>query len=229
MGLNWKMATGRMKRFNLSRWLWGLAVILTIFSQTAWAQKVSLVGIFGSGKAVLVIDGGPPRTLVPGQSLNGVRLLKISRNTVTVDISGKIQEVSLGDHGGMSTTGSGKHSVTLIADSLGHFRGEGAINGHSVSFLVDTGASAVTMDSSTAEQLGLDLHGAVQGMVGTANGVVQSLRISLESVRLGDVTLYNVDGFIVQSNMPGVLLGASFLNRMEMHRDGNTMVLTQRY
>lgn len=223
------MATGRMKRFELSGWLWGVAAILTIFVHSAQAQEVSLVGIFGAGKAVLVVDGGSPRTLAPGQSVNGVKLLKISRNAVTVEVSGQTRDITLGDRGGMSTTAGAKRSVTLIADSLGHFRGEGSINGHSVSFLVDTGASAVTMDSKTAAQLGLDLHGAVQGMVGTANGIVQSLRVSLGAVRLGDVTLYNVDGFIVQSNMPGVLLGASFLNRMEMHRDGNTMVLTQRY
>ncbi|MGL4409523.1 MAG: retropepsin-like aspartic protease family protein, partial [Zoogloea sp.] len=63
----------------------------------------------------------------------------------------------------------------------------------------------------------------------TANGVVQAWRVKLDTVQVGDVTLRNVDGIVHGADMPFVLLGMSFLNRMEMRRDGNTMVLRQRY
>jgi len=64
----------------------------------------------------------------------------------------------------------------------------------------------------------------------TANGVVATYKVKLDEVRLSDVTLNNVDGMVHADNsLPVVLLGMSFLNRMEMKRDGEKMVLTKRY
>jgi aspartyl protease family protein len=64
----------------------------------------------------------------------------------------------------------------------------------------------------------------------TANGVVPTYKVKLDEVRLGDVTLNNVDGMVHEDNsLPVVLLGMSFLNRMEMKRDGEKMVLTKRF
>ena len=119
--------------------------------------------------------------------------------------------------------------MTLVADGHGHFSGVGTINGAEVSFLVDTGASAVTLDMATARRIGLELGRAEQGIAGTANGVVSTLNVKLDRVSLGGVTLRNVDAMVVQASLPQVLLGESFLNRMAMLREGSTMVLTQRY
>ena len=54
-------------------------------------------------------------------------------------------------------------------------------------------------------------------------------KVQLDTVRVGDVTLHNVDALIHQTEMPIALLGMSFLNRMEMQRDGSTMTLKKRF
>ena len=66
-------------------------------------------------------------------------------------------------------------------------------------------------------------------MVNTANGQAAVVRVKLDSVRVGDIVLNNVDALVHQQDMPLTLLGMSFLNRMEMQRDGQTMTLKKRY
>jgi aspartyl protease family protein len=229
------LITGELLRLKVSAALrpgWGarsvLALILALSAGFAAAQNVSLVGIFGGNKAVLIVGDGPPRTVMPGEAINGVRLLGIGKESVTVDVSGSVQQLTLGDRQ-RHVASAAPQSVTLVADGRGHFSGAGGINGESVSFLVDTGASLVTMDTLTAQRIGLDLVHAEHGLAGTANGTIPTLRVKLDRVTLGGVTLRNVDGVVVQASLPQVLLGASFLNRMEMHREGSTMVLTQHY
>ena len=63
----------------------------------------------------------------------------------------------------------------------------------------------------------------------TANGFTQAYRVKLARVRVGAIELHEIDGVVVQQG-PGVaLLGMSFLNRLEMKRDGDTMTLTRRF
>lgn len=205
-----------------------MALILALPGGVAVAQSVSLVGIYGGSKAVLIVGNGVPRTLAPGESAGGVRLLAIGRESVSVDVAGEVRQISLGDHR-HNVSVPEPRSVTLVADGHGHFSGVGTINGAEVSFLVDTGASAVTLDMATARRIGLELGRAEQGIAGTANGVVSTLNVKLDRVSLGGVTLRNVDAMVVQASLPQVLLGESFLNRMAMLREGSTMVLTQRY
>ena len=63
----------------------------------------------------------------------------------------------------------------------------------------------------------------------TANGLVRGWLVSLDRVRAGSVTLHNVSGVVVDAEMPYVLLGMSFLNRMDMRREGTALYLRQRY
>ena len=77
--------------------------------------------------------------------------------------------------------------------------------------------------------MGLDTSKAQVGMTSTANGNVKVLLVKLDSVRVGEIVLNNVDATVLPQDMPFVLLGMSFLNRMEMQRSGATMTLQQRY
>lgn len=105
----------------------------------------------------------------------------------------------------------------------------GMINGTSVKFLVDTGATMVSLGASDARRLGIDTSKGQRGMSSTANGMAPMTQVKLDTVRVGDVTLNNVDALIGQTDMPYALLGMSFLNRMEMQRDGSTMTLKKQY
>lgn len=210
-----------------------IAIILMTFSFAAGADtRVNVVGLF-SGKAVLVINGAAPRTLSVGQtSPEGVKLISADSSQAVLEIEGKRRELGMGQGASVagSAAGIGGQSMTLYANSDGHFFGEGSINGKPVKFLLDTGATGVTMSSAQARRLGIDYVAGREGASSTAGGVVKSWMLSFNSVKLGSMTLNQVDGVVIDGDSPPfVLLGMSALNRLEMKRDGITMTLTKKY
>jgi aspartyl protease family protein len=205
-----------------------LAVGLCLVSGLAGAQDVGLAGVLGS-KAMLMINGGEPQSVAVGQSLEGVRVVSVQGDQVVIEIGGKKRPLRVGQHaiGAAAADGSGK--ITMTADNQGHFYTTGTINGVSVRFLVDTGATMISLGATDARRVGLDFNRGQKGMTQTANGQVVVSKIQLDTVRIGDVTLHNVDALVHQTEMPMALLGMSFLNRMEMQRDGSTMTLKKRF
>lgn len=188
-----------------------------------------MVGLF-PGKAVLVINGGAPRTLPVGASMEGVKLLGVDHDSATVLINGKRERLSIGQQTFATGDGAaGGQTTSLSADARGHFLTTGSVNGATMRFLVDTGATVVAMGVSDARRANIKLDNSKMVMVQTANGVTPAWRVTLGSVRVGDVTLNEVEGVVHQQDMPMALLGMSFLNRMEMKRDGQTMTLRKRY
>ncbi len=105
----------------------------------------------------------------------------------------------------------------------------GAINGRAAQFVVDTGATFVSMGAADAQRFGVDWQAGQVGAVQTANGVMPAWRVKLASVRIGDVELFDVDALVSQQPIPSILLGNSFLNRFQMKRDHEQMVLERRY
>ena len=191
------------------------------------AASVGVVGLFRD-KAMVSIDGSSPKLVSAGQSLQGVKLLSANSESATFEIDGKQRVLGMGQSFA-SSTGGGKPSVTLGADPSGHYIAQGAINGASVMFLLDTGASSVTLAASEASRLGINYKsGQVMG-ASTANGIIPAWRVIFNNVRVGDINLNQVEGLVVETSMPAALLGMSFLNRTDMKREGQTMTLTQRY
>ena len=192
------------------------------------AAAVTLVGLIGA-KAIVVIDGGAPRTLAPGQkTAEGVMLLGTEKDAASFDIDGKKRTLRMGR--AYSAASPGKQSVTLKADARGHFVTTGYINGGAVRFLVDTGATFVVLPVAEAKRLGINYLQGERGRMQTANGVIAAYRVKLDTVKIGDVTVNNVDAAVSGNDAMGVsLLGMSFLNRMQMARDGQSMTLTKRY
>ena len=209
-----------------------VASIVCLQCTQANATEVALVGIF-PGKAVLSVDGRPPKTIAPGQSIGEVKLISIERDAVIIEAGGKRDRIEMGAQSfavgaPQDPSGSGQ-SVTLVADPNGHFYKQGRINSASVTFLVDTGATSIAMGPIVAEQAGIDYKAGRMSMVGTANGVAPVYAVTIEKVTLGDLVLRNVEAVVLMQDMPSVLLGMSFLNRVTMARDGTTMVLKRRY
>jgi aspartyl protease family protein len=128
-----------------------------------------------------------------------------------------------------AAAGGGSGSVTLKADARGHFVADGQVNGGTVRFLVDTGATTIALPAADAKRLGIDYLKGERGMVQTANGTAPAYRVKLDTVRLGDITINGVEGVVLEGGLQTALLGMSFLNRTEMKRDGETMVLTKRF
>ena len=199
------------------------------FAPPAIAADVALVGLIGS-KAIVVIDGGAPRTLAPGQkTAEGVTLLGTEKDAASFDIDGRKRTLRMGQAYSAATRAD-RQKVTLSADARGHFVTLGSINGGSVRFLVDTGATFVTLPAAEARRLGIDYLRGQRGQMQTPNGVVSAYRVVLDTVRVGDIELNHVEAVVSGSDtMDVALLGMSFLNRMEMQRDGQSMSLTKRY
>jgi aspartyl protease family protein len=196
----------------------------------AGATEVAVAGLF-PGKALLVIDGGRPTLVAPGKQVGGVRVVSVKGEIVVVEVDGERRELRLGERVVRSDAGGGDASIArLRADGRGHFVTLGSVNGSAIRFLVDTGASMVSIGRSDAERAGIDFirNGRPSASM-TANGIVRTWVVKLNTVQVAGVTLHNVDAAVHDSELPLALLGMSFLNRMEMLRDGDTLTLKRRY
>ncbi len=214
--------------------LLSLAGVSVLAPPPATAQSVALSGVLGS-KALLVIDGGTPRALAAGDRLQDVRVLQVSGDTAEVEIKGHRQTlrlgeapISLGGRGAAAGDPALGRRVVLKADNRGHFIERGQINGKTMVYMVDTGASSVAIGRSDAERMGLPFLKGQPVMMRTANGDAQGWRLRLDSVRVGDVEVFGVDAVVAPLAMPYVLLGNSFLAHVQMTRQGSEMVLERR-
>ncbi len=209
----------------------GLALALAaLLPATAGAQSVALQGMLGS-RALLMVNGGTPKSVAPGETHQGVKVISASGDTAVVEVGGKRLTLRLGDSPASVgvRNGGGKGRIVLSAGSGGHFLGQGSINGRAVQFLVDTGASSVALSVSDAERLGLNYQAGQPIGLSTANGVTRGWRLVLDSVRLGDVEVFGVEAVVTPQGMPFVLLGNSYLSRFDMKRDNDQMTLDRRY
>ena len=183
---------------------------------------------------MLIVDGGKPRMLSVGQTTpEGVKLISATSEAAVVEYKGQRQTLAVGQGTRVGPVASADAAgrVTLIADSRGHFLANGSINGLSIRFLVDTGASTIALSTDDARRLGINYLNGERGYAGTANGPVLMYRVRLDNVRVGDITLSNVEAGVSDGlkGSPYALLGMSFLNRTQMNRDGDRLTLTRRY
>lgn len=203
-------------------------VLLACLVLPVAAQEVGLAGVMGN-KALLMINGAPPRAVPVGATVEGVKVLSVQGDGAVVDIAGRKRPLRVGQHAiGVAAAGAGD-TVVLTADHQGHFFTTGTVNGVSVRFVVDTGASLISLGASDARRMGLDFNRGQKGISQTANGQTAISVVKLDSVRIGGITLHQVDAALHQHDMPVALLGMSFLNRMEMQRDGSRMTLKKRF
>jgi aspartyl protease family protein len=125
-----------------------------------------------------------------------------------------------------SEQGEGFIEVKLASNTQGHFVASGQINGQPVDFMLDTGATDVSIPAELAERLKLEKGFGVT--LSTANGRTQGYRTRIDRLQLGDIVLRDVRALVV----PGldgkqVLLGMSALNKLEFTQRGGTMLLRQ--
>lgn len=194
----------------------------------ALAADVGVVGLF-PGKAVLVVDGHAPKTYSVGNQVSEtIKLLTVTSSTATLEVDGKRQIIAIGEHINR-TAPSGPASVTLKADGRGHFMAQGQINGRMVRMLLDTGATMIALSAADAHRLGINYKRGQLGMVNTANGPAPVYHVTLDTVKIGDIQLNQVEALVQETGLPFALLGMSFLNRTEMRREGQQMTLTKRY
>ena len=191
-------------------------------------EKIEVQGLF-SNKAVLSIDGKRHILAVGETSPEGVKVVSATSRGAVLEVDGNQKQYNLGHTVGTTYTARKKLKETIYKNSAGMYMTYGSINGRSVHFLVDTGASAVSMNANQAKQLGINYEkiGTPTG-ISTASGFVKAYRVSLKSVSVGQLTQNNVEAFVIDGNHPGpILLGMTFLGRISVEHSGNAMKLTQ--
>jgi aspartyl protease family protein len=207
-----------------------IALLLFLACTPVLAADVALIGVIGDKAAVLAVDGGEPKAVKVGQKWNGVTVLAVEKERATVEIDGKRRVLVLGQHYRGAAPTSDRQSVTLAADSRGHFFADASVNDVPMRFVVDTGASVVVLSAADASRLGVDWRRGPRRMIQTANGATAGYLVKLDKVRVGGIELTNVESVVLEEGLGAVgLLGMSFLNRVEMQRDGQTMTLIRRF
>jgi aspartyl protease family protein len=198
----------------------------------ACAQSVALQGMLGN-KALLIVDGSAPKTVAPGETFKGVKVVSTSGDQAVIEVDGKRNTLRVGESPasiGSSDAAPGSGSrIVLTAGSGGHFTSPGTINGQQVNFMVDTGATSVALSESDAKRIGLAYKNGRLIMASTANGTIAMWQVKLATVRVGDVEVRDVDASVVPAAMPFVLLGNSFLGRFQMKRENDQMIFERRY
>ncbi len=209
-----------------------LPLLLLLLVSLCWAtaavavERIRVMALFAD-KAMLQIDG-KQRLLKAGQrSPEGVLLVSADARGAVIEVNGKRDKYALGSQVGGHFAKRKVAEVQIWADSRGAYYTTGSINGRMVDMLVDTGATSVAMSEVEAKRLGISYR--VSGdktAVRTASGIARAYAVTLDQVRVGELTLRQVQAVVVEGSSPHrVLLGMSFLSRVKMEHKGNLMVL----
>jgi aspartyl protease family protein len=125
---------------------------------------------------------------------------------------------------------TGLRSISIPRDARGHFETEGRIDGQRIGFMVDTGASMIALNESSAARFGLrPSRGDYNATVTTANGTVKAARTRLAMVDVGGLLVRDVDAMVLPDEaLSENLLGLSFLSKLKRFEYANgTMVMEQ--
>lgn len=204
-----------------------ISLLFLVLSGGAAALEVSLAGVLGK-KAILIIDGKPPRTMSVGdESREGVRLISVDSERAIIEFAGSRQTLNVGAQGTIDP--AVLNTATIYIDTTGHFLTDGRINGRRVHFLVDTGASVVVLGKAQARSLGIDTSQGTEAHTQTANGVAKAIFLTLDLVAVGNIELRNVQAAVLESDLPHALLGMSFLKQVDVEHFENRMTLKRRF
>lgn len=202
---------------------------LIVFTQNLYSADIVVLGLF-RGMVIFTVDGTKRKLRVGQISKEGIKLIQSDSEKAILEINGVREVHTLGTHISTKFTRDAQTQAQIWPKN-GMYLTSGSINGQPINFMVDTGASYVVMNSSTAKKLGIDYrYTGKKSWAGTANGTVVTYNLKLKSIQVGDIKLLNVQGAVIEGNSPTtVLLGNSFLNRLEMSRKGSMMLLKTKF
>ncbi len=207
------------------------ALLVMLWAGSALTQEGLRVMALFPDKAMVEIDGNTHLLRKGTQGPRGMVLLSADAHEAVIEIDGRAQTYTLGSRVSNNFAVRQVAEVIIRRDSNGSFNTVGSINGRNVNMLVDTGATSVAMSEVEAQRLGISyrLKGEKVG-VGTASGRAMGYAVNLDRVQVGAITLQNVEAIVVEGSSPvDVLLGMSFLNRVEMDNQGAVMVLRSKF
>lgn len=224
-----------MPDFRPVRWLRAAAIQLLgaaamMLGPVACAvESLQVLALF-QDKAMLRIDG-ENRLLKAGDvSPEGVGLISADARRAVVEVSGEQRVMTLGAHIATEFERREATEVRILRDASGAFLTTGTINGRMVEMMVDTGATVVAMGGADAKRLGIPYR--MEGRpvrVATASGSATGYLVTLDRVQVGEILVRDVNATVIDgAGPPKVLLGMSFLDRVEMQNSGAVLLLKKR-
>ncbi len=212
---------------TLSRLIIFLFLLVFFATPRVYATSVKVIGLF-TDKALLQIDS-QQKLLAKGETFGGVTLISASGRGAVISIDGETRKLEL-NQGIQGNFKKPDNSISKIyPDFQGMYYIAGRINGHPVRFLVDTGATYVTMSGAQATSIGIDYRKGMKSFAHTAAATVPVWQIKLDSVTIGGIKVPNVDASVIEGSQPHVaLLGNSFLKFTRLQRIGNVMEIEQK-
>lgn len=204
------------------------ALALLFVSLTAQAVEINLIAIMGS-KAMVEVDGAR-KLMEAGQSASGAKLLNVSADAVVFEAGGRKLTLSMDNRSIKSNISPEGGKKLVMPNDNGHFYAGLAINGLPLRGVVDTGATVLTLSSNHARAAGIDLSRATTGTAVTAQGTVATRQTTINTLRLGDIVLHNIDALVIDGQFPPTpLIGMNVLQRFTMQREADRLTLIQRY
>ncbi len=213
---------------NKSTRLMLLFLVFYLVAPASMAIEVRVIALF-TDKALLQI-GGEQKLLSKGETYKGVTLESASGRGAVVSIDGQSQALGLNQRIQGSYKKPKQYAKKIYPDRQGMYYVDGKINGQPTRFLVDTGATFVTLSGQLAGQIGIDFKKGKKAYANTAASTIPVWRVTLDSVNVGGIKVPNVQAIVIEGSNPRqVLLGNSFLRYTELERTGAVMELQQKY
>ena len=205
-----------------------LLFFLLVFTSNSFALEIE-AKMLAQGNAVLQIDGKQRMLREGTRSPEGVLLVSADTKQAVIEIDGKKQ--SLGMSRGISTQfkQATKKDIRIASGYGEHYHVKGLINGTAVNFLVDTGATYVSMGRQEAERLGIDYRAGAPIVMNTANGRANAFQVTLSSVSVGNIVVRNVPAVVNAGDFASeLLLGNSYLSKVDLKIDQGVLVLSEK-
>ncbi|MES2673463.1 MAG: TIGR02281 family clan AA aspartic protease [Pseudomonadota bacterium] len=204
-----------------------------LFFVYLWAASCGALEIeakmLAQGSAVLQIDG-KQRMLREGmRSPEGVLLVSADNKQAVLEVDGKKQSLGMSRSISTQFKKAEKTEVRIASGIGGHYRIQGLINGAAVYFIVDTGATFVSMGQQEAQRLGIDYRGGTPITMNTANGLAKAYHVTLSSVSVGNIVVNNVEAVVHAGDFAlELLLGNSYLSKVDLNIDQGVLVLREK-
>jgi len=206
-----------------------LIILLNSAIACADVPRIVVLGLFND-VAVLEINKEQHILRAGGKSPEGVTLVFADSKFAVLEVEGVQEKYFLGSQIGSLYEPPPELPGVSLWPTRGLYITPGSINGYSVDFLVDTGASAIALNAFTAKRLGLEYLDGEEVAVKTAASIEKAYRINLDEVQVGQIKLYNVSALVIDGPEPArTLLGMSFLGQLDIESSGERMDLKQKF
>jgi aspartyl protease family protein len=216
-------------------WKWGtilvgLSLSIVVYATEKEITQIEVMALF-KNKVMVSINNKQHLLNVGDDAILGIKLIKATSKHAVLDINGEKSKYILGNRVQANYTKTENKKVIIYSDSRGMYKTVGSINGYPVDLLVDTGASVVALNSATAKRLGIQykLKGE-ETIVATASGNALAFSVSLDQIKVGEIMMRNIEAVIIEGNNPETtLLGMSYLGRLKLNNEGQTLELEEKF